>query len=125
VLQNGFHGAFWAFPGGKVEPGEKPDAAARREVAEEIGIRLGFVHFILRIPMSVAKTRWSGYFYFAPQIEDKPWIREPEKIIDLAYLSYEEMLKQKRRRSVLSDVECEFLSHAVSQDLICYASRRK
>ncbi len=28
----------WEFPGGKVEPGEQPEAAARRELEEETGL---------------------------------------------------------------------------------------
>lgn len=34
----GAHANLWEFPGGKIDPGETPHAAAAREISEELGV---------------------------------------------------------------------------------------
>jgi 8-oxo-dGTP pyrophosphatase MutT (NUDIX family) len=40
MIRNTYGNGYWTFPGGKVDRGEQPAAAAIREVAEEVGITL-------------------------------------------------------------------------------------
>lgn len=57
--QGGAHPLKWEFPGGKVEPGELPEAALLRELEEELAIRA-------RIDREI--TRYEFRYPGAPQI---------------------------------------------------------
>jgi 8-oxo-dGTP diphosphatase len=79
----------WEFPGGKVEPGERPEQCLIRELKEELGIAVReeclapltfashvYPDFYLLMPLYVCR-RWDG-FVEAREAQELKWVRPSE-----------------------------------------------
>jgi len=82
----------WEFPGGKVEPGERPEGALIRELREELGIEVtesclapfvfashAYPDFHLLMPLYLCR-RWSG-LVVAHEHSALAWVK-PAKLTD-------------------------------------------
>ncbi|ACD18607.1 NUDIX domain-containing protein [Paraburkholderia phytofirmans] len=91
LLVKSSYRAEWNFPGGSVHPGEAPDAAARREMEEEIGLSTGRL-----LPAGSACGIWDGrrdrVHFFELRLDCMPALRlDNREIVAARLASPEEM----------------------------------
>lgn len=62
-------GGLWEFPGGKIDPGEEPGAAARRELEEETGLRAGRIEPLVVVVHDYTEMPLRFHVFLAREVE--------------------------------------------------------
>jgi 8-oxo-dGTP diphosphatase len=70
----------WEFPGGKVQPGEEPEATLRREIEEEVGVRFEKSTLIHRQQHVYSERQVDLYFYLCTGVTGEPASSEGQEI---------------------------------------------
>lgn len=87
----------WGFPGGAVEFGETLSQTIKREVKEELGIKIKPLKLLSPINHLIPKEKqhWVAAPYICQLISGSPKILEPGKNSDLGWFSLHEVTKLK------------------------------
>ncbi len=85
---------YWEFPGGKLEAGESPEQALRRELREELGVEMRGCHALLQLRHDYAQRTVDLKVFIVDESSGEPSGLEGQAVrwVSLAQLSQERLL---------------------------------
>ena len=66
----------WEFPGGKVEPGETPEEALKREIREELSTEISVDSFVCTVDYDYPQFHLTMHCYYCSSLDDALHLNE-------------------------------------------------
>lgn len=93
-------GYLWEIPAGRLEPGEPPEACARRELREEAGFTAGQVIPLVPIFTTPGFTDELIHLFYAQNLSPVPTAREPDEFMEVHEIRWSEVGRRIRRGEI-------------------------
>ena len=93
-------GYLWAIPAGRLEPGEPPEACARRELREEAGMTAGSLIRLTSILTTPGFTDELIHLFSAHNLSPVPTAREPDEFMEVHEIRWSEVGRRVRRGEI-------------------------
>jgi ADP-ribose diphosphatase len=93
-------GFIWEIPAGRLDPGETPEACARRELEEETGMRAARLETLTAMYTTPGFTDERIHLFLASGLDEGSHRREPDEFLELHPIRWSEALRLVRRGDV-------------------------
>ncbi|AEB07869.1 NUDIX hydrolase [Coriobacterium glomerans PW2] len=110
-------------PAGKIDPGEEPLEAARRELKEETGFVPGRIAYLTTIATSPGFTDELIHLYFATQLELGDACPDEDEFLNVDLVDVHELVdavldgKIEDAKTVIGALACDVMAHRLEQEL--------
>ena len=94
-------GVIWEVPAGRLDPGETPEACARRELAEETGMRAGRLERLTTIYTTPGFTDERIHLFLAVGLEEGNHRREVDEFLELRPTPWSEAMRLIERGEIV------------------------
>jgi 8-oxo-dGTP diphosphatase len=109
--QGDTHSGKWEFPGGKLDPGETPEACLKRELREELGIETEAGPFLCSIRFAYRHMAVELLFYKTSYVSGEITLHEhdriewvsPEALTDFDFLEADRPVLERLKEEARSD----------------------
>jgi len=105
-------GFYWEMPTGGLHPGESPDEAAQRELAEEAGCEAGSLVKICDFHTSKSILRETAHLYVARDLRSASRPPDPTEFIERREFPFAETLRMVERGEIKDSMTVIAVLHA-------------